>query len=307
MGNNPTELAKCNMSEIIYQKPEDYLLDTLYNFQAYREISGSETEPAVFDENIYSGCSVFIDKNTEDRIVITNLPLDNVDFSGASVWLSNPDKGVEIRTNQWQASPYDVIFWIDKALRVTYFNPHEGVRVAYFPAQLLAERLDFPRVYPIPQSEQDPRLIPDEIEYVSTPQTNTYTLASRIFDIDLETKHRLIARRYGIIDYDVGESTTFDLAIHETLPSEDSPRSDEFDREFILDMNLGRKMVLNVIPWGKEEIGLVGNDYKIRVVREGMLISGLQDGREVMCIPTKATRYFIDSILHSASQNQSGA
>lgn len=66
-------------------------------------------------------------------------------------------------------------------------------------------------------------------------------------------------------------------------------------------------MVLNVVPWGKEEIGLVGSDYKIRVVREGMLVSALQDGREIMCIPTNATKQFIDSILHSSIQNQSDA
>lgn len=292
---------------MMYQKPEDYLLDTLYNFQAYREIRGIDLEPAVIDTDLFEECSVFTDKNSGDRIVLTGLPADDDDFKGAGIWLSNPDQGVEIRTDQWQASPSDVIFWIDKAIKVTYFNPHTGARVPGFSAQKLAERLDFPRVYPVPQSEQDPRMIPAQIEYLSTPQTNTYTLASRIFDIDLETKRRLIARRYGIIDYDVGESTTFDLAIHETLPSEDSPRTDEFDREFILDINLGKKIVLNVTPWGKEEIGLVGNDYKIRVVREGMLVSALQDGREIMCIPTKATKQFIDSILHSSSQNQSDA
>lgn len=295
------------MSEMLHQNPEDYLLDTLYNFQAYREIRGVELEPAVINTDLYEECSVFTDNNSGDRIVITGLPADTNDFTGAGVWLSNPNQGVEVRTDQWQVSPKDVIFWIDNAVKVTYFNPHTGTRVPGFSAQQLAERLDFPRVYPIPQSEQDPRMIPTQIEYLSTPQTNTYTLASRIFDIDLETKHRLIARRYGVIDYDVGESTTFDIAIHETLPSEDSPRTDEFDREFILDINLGKKLVLNVVPWGKEEIGLVGSDYKIRVVREGMLVSALQDGREIMCIPTNATKQFIDSILHSSIQNQSDA
>ena len=42
----------------------------------------------------------------------------------------------------------------DNAVKVTYFNPRTGTfKVPGFSAQQLAERLDFPRVYPIPQSE----------------------------------------------------------------------------------------------------------------------------------------------------------
>ena len=57
----------------------------------------------------------------------------------------------------------------------------------------------------------------------------------------------------------------------------------------------------------KKRLVWIGSDYKIRVVREGMLVSALQDGREIMCIPTNATKQFIDSILHSSIQNQSDA
>lgn len=294
------------MSEM-FQKPEDYLLDTLYNLQAYREIRGIDPEPAVMDRNIHQECSVFTDRNTGDRIVITKLPIDDSDFEGASVWLSNPDQGVEVRTQQWQASPYDVIFWVSKAVDVTYFNPHTGTRVPFFPVQELAERLDFPRIYPVPQSEEDPRLIPPDIEYLSTPQTNTYTLASRIFDINIERNDSLNARSFGIIDYDIGESTIFDLEINETTPSEDLPRRDEFDREFILFIRLGNKIKLKVVPWGQDEMDVVADNYKIKVVREGMLLSVFMGGKETMCIPTKPTKLFIDSILSSATQNQTSS
>lgn len=283
-----------------FSSPEEHLRDTLYHLRAYRELRGCETEPAVFGEELMTGCSVIIDKNTGDRIVMTDLPVDEADFSGAAVWLSNPDKGVEIKTAQWQAGPKDVIFWINEALQPKYFNPHSGARVP-FSAKDLAERLDYPRIYPVPQAEEDPRHIPTEIEFISTPQTNTYTLASRIFDTELEQHRRVIARRAGIIDYDLGEATTFDLEINEVLPSEDSPRSDEFDREFVMFIKLGEKMRLPVIPWGQSQIDLVGKDLKVRVVREGMLVSAVQNGKEVVCIPATLTRHFLDSILHHAS------
>lgn len=70
------------MSEMLHQNPEDYLLDTLYNFQAYREIRGVELEPAVINTDLYEECSVFTDNNSGDRIVITGLPADTNDFTG---------------------------------------------------------------------------------------------------------------------------------------------------------------------------------------------------------------------------------
>lgn len=285
-----------------YDSPEQKLLDVLYDLQHVREVGGSDAEPAVFGDQIQQNCSVIIDKHTNDRIVLTSLPVDSNDFDGAAVWVSNPEYGVAIDAGQWQASPSDVIFWINKAIDVRYFNPRRGSRIKY-DAEKLAERLSFPNIYPIPQSETDPRDIPEELEFISTPQTNTYTLASRISENDLEYRRRVIARRYGVIDYDADKATTFDLQIHEILPSEDSPRSDEFDREFTVLLHLGQRFNLPVVPWGSPEIDVKGNDFKIRVVREGMLISAVKDGKEITCIPTSITRRFIDSILHHASQS----
>ncbi len=295
------------MSEFLSLSPEQNLLDALYSLQAYRQISCQDPEPAVFGGEIHPECSVFKDRNTGDRIVVTALPLDDADFTGASVWLSNPEQGVEVRTEKWQASPPDVIFWIDEALRVIYHNPSTGAKVRGFPTQTLAERIDFPRIYPIPQSEQDPRSIPNEIESLYTPQTDTYTLSSRIFDTNLENNLSVFARCYGVVGQEQGEAMAFDLSIYETMPSSKSLRSDEFDREFILGLDLGAETALTVRPWGRPQTILVGRSFKIKVVREGMLISSLQNGREVMCIPTKETEQFIDSVLLSASQNQSNS
>lgn len=286
-----------------YSNSEQELIDALYDLQALREISGADYEPAVFDHDVQPRCNVFIDKRTNDRIVMTGLPLDMDDFDGAAVWLSNPEVGVAIDSGKWQASPYDVIFWIDKACQnVRYFNPRKGSRIK-FDAGVLAGMLSVPRIKPAAQSEIDPREIPDEIEFISTPQTNTYTLASRLSDSDIEFHRRIIARRYGIIDYDYDKSTTFDLQIHEVLPGEDSLRTGEFDREFAVLLHLGNTINMPVIPWGRPEINIKGNDFKIRVVREGMLISAIEDGKELVCVPTPITEGFIDSILDNAIQS----
>lgn len=300
------------MKEEFSTSPEQHLLDNLCCLQSYREISGHETEPAVIGEEMFPSCSVFIDKLTNDRIVITSLPDDQKDFEGAAVWISNPEIGVEIRTKQWQASPKDVIFWIDKALSVRYFNLDTDTKVL-FSAQDLAERLDVPRIYPKPLSEVDPREIPTELEFITTPQTNTYTLVSRIFDQDIEQKSELvfnysesefIAKRSGIISYNLGEPTTFDLKITEESASRGLFNGDEFDRVFNLNIKLGEQLLLAVTPWGKEEIEIKTNKIILRAVREGMIIYDYSNGSQTGYIPSKLTKRFVDSILHYATESQ---
>ena len=69
---------------------QERLRDTLYTLQFARETSGRDQEPAVINDEFVPNCSVFMDKKTDDRIVLTSLPLDEEDFEGATVWLSNP-------------------------------------------------------------------------------------------------------------------------------------------------------------------------------------------------------------------------
>lgn len=300
--------------------PESKLIDAIYELQLLRDVNtvrskntetGGETEGrdenqlyselAVIGDKIELNCTVLKDEHTNNRIVITDLPADQKKFNGAAVWISNPEVGVAIDAGQWQASPYDVIFWIDEAVKVRYLNPRKGSRIP-FNTEILANSLTVPNIKPIAQSEIDPREIPEELEYISVPQTDSYTLTSRISDIDIEQKRLLIAKRFGVIEYDIDKSTTFDISIHEVFPSETSYRFAEFDREFTLLLHLGEPFKLDATPWGQPETVIKGRDFKIRILREGILISAIQNGNEVSCIPSKSTQNFIDRILRYSSE-----
>lgn len=304
------------MSEFESSSPEQHLKDTLYHLQTYRELAGVDVEPAIFQgsmqDEFYEQCTVLIDKVTDDRIVITELPLDEVEFDGAAVWISNP-LGVEVRQGQWEASPKDVIFWIGESLSVRYFNPRAGV-VLPFPTRRLAERIEYPTtINPEPVSESDPRQIPEDFDFLRIPKSDSYTLASGIFDYELENNHRLIASRYGIYKdtaYE-GNSRAFDIKLTEQLPGsqEAGPvhsnieRRGEFDREFLLLLNLGEQTGLTVIPWGGGgELQVRGTEFKIRVFREGMIFDLAADDGEVRhCIPTQATQRYIDALLKTVA------
>jgi hypothetical protein len=296
------------MSELEPTSDLQHLKDTLYGLQSYREISGVEAEPALIQDELREDCTVLVDKKTDDRIVLTPLPANEADFDGAAIWMSNP-LGVEIRQGQWDASPKDVIFWVSKALSTRYYNPHTGIFLP-FPSGNLAERIEYPTIIPEAMSEYDPRRIPEDYEFLRVPTSDTYTLASGIFDYELENNRRLIAARYGIDDTDAANLRAYDIKVTELLPGDDmtgsepyaAKRRGEFDREFLLLLDFGEATSLMVMPWGEHEQRVTATDFKIRIYREGMIFDvATRDGKVSHCMPTPETHRYVDRLLHNVA------
>lgn len=283
-----------------FNTPESILLDALYDLQMVREMSDADPEPAVIGNEFLTECNVIKDANTNDRIVISGLPKDPADFKGAKVWFSNPDCGVGIDLGE-QSNPYDVIFWIDKALKVQYHNP-ENDCVSDFDTEKLAEMLSFPNIKPIAQSEADPRDLPEELEIISVPQTDSYTLASRIADSYFEQGYIFDIKKYGLIDYNANKSTTFDIKIEE-VQRDKKILIDEFDREFQIKIQLGKVFSLPVTPWGEPEKSITTSIIEVRLVRDGIILNETKNGKSTSYIPSSITQRFINKILHNASES----
>lgn len=297
--------------------PEQQLVDALYDLQSahqratfiFSDYSDGEiqdnTEPAIFpcDDKIIERCSVFTNTKTSDRIILSPLPLDQDDFKEAHLWLSNLDDGITLPEGlvDEKYRPKDVVFYIGKTAMPLLRDPQKEEVLVVEP-ELLVDMLNIPKkMLPLPLSEYDPRDIPSEIELVTVPKTDTYTLASGIWDSEVETNLSLIAKRSGFVKYSQFDLTKYEIEIIETLPSEHSYRSDEFDRDFILQIQLDKLFNFNVTPWGESESVIVGDKLKIRAVREGILAYATRDGKEISCIPCDSVKQLIDDILGNAS------
>lgn len=289
------------------------LRDALYELQSGHERCGAELEPAVFagEDDIIPQCSVFKDNRTGDRIVLTKLPLDEADFEGAAIWISNP-RGISIVPNDYFESlnddfeqiktRKDVIFYIGRgATSVCYdIDEHETLMIDN---NMLAEIIEVPKILPIPQSETDPRDLPNDLEFLHTPTTDTYTLATRIFDTELEYNHSLLGNRSGIVkDDNLSIQTTYDLQVTENIPDGLNTRISEFDREMLISIMLGDPIKLSIKMLGSEETKyLNSNQFRIRVFREGIIIDAKNsEGRKILCVPTPDTKQFIDQVLQNA-------
>lgn len=283
-----------------FNTPEAVLLDALYDLQMLRELSEKDLEPAVMGNEVFSECNVIKDAKTKDRIVISGLPKDPAEFESATVWFSNHDYGVAIDSGKWQASPKDIIFWIDKALKVKYHNPEHGC-VIDFDTEKLAEMLSFPNIKPIAQSEVDPRDLPEALEIISVPKTDSYTLASRIADNNYEQGYSFEVKKYGLVDYNVNKSTTFDIKLEE-VQYDKKILLDEFDREFQIEIQLGKVFNLPVTPWGEPETSINESSISAKLVRDGIIMYGTKNGKSISYIPSSITQRFINNILRYASE-----
>ena len=211
--------------------------------------------------------------------------------------------GVEVATEDGEIVTRDAIFFIGSKLTARFLNPEKGDMTPYNTG-LLADRLEVPRILPVPQSEEDPRELPRDIEFLHVPSTDTYTLASRIFDTELEQNLRLLGKRSGVVrDESLSIDTTFDLSVIEYMPDLLETRISEFDREFKVSLIFGDKVYLDVLPLGNPNIvRLEGNSITLHVVREGMIIEATKKGRQIKCIPTIETKNFVDRVLQNAQE-----
>lgn len=283
-----------------FNNPKTQLRDNLYDLQALREIADKDPELALFGDEIHESCNVFIDLRTGDRIITTELPIDEDEFSGAKVSISNLEAGVKIDSDKTGFMPQDVLFAIDKALKVTRIDPRTG-KVSQFDTEELAERICVPRIKPVAQSEYDFRQPPHAYELLSTPEKCTYTLASGIYDQHTEEQYSLIVDKSGILDCGDGKSTVYDLRLYEVLPGKRDVRLTEFDREFILLLFTGDEVRIAVQPWGErdEQIGR-GEEFKFKIYREGFIVDMLRGGKIVHCSPNEETINFVNRILENA-------
>ncbi len=154
--------------------PEQYLEDTLYNFQAVREIADRQLEWALFEDRIQDDCSVFVDQRTGNRIVITELPFDPVDFLGATVQIRNVENPPMISWGEEIIEECELLFQISSNFQPFLKNPRNGKWLAG-DAEQLAHMLDMPQTKPYPHSEYDsrvqPPIIEPELPELDTPRT----------------------------------------------------------------------------------------------------------------------------------------
>lgn len=296
------------MSEQQSTHPE--LIDALYNLQALREMSGNEPELAVItgaEVEWEEDCTVVIDEKTGDRIVVTKLPLDQIDFDGATVWMSNVEEGVHLETDEWEVTSKDVIFWVNSAAQAKYFNPHSGMFSNIDP-DILANRLDMPRIRPIPVSDYDPRYVPGDsdshkFESIFTPTTDAYTLASKIVDrVALQTGNDKIKDK-GMVIAEDNQATTFDLTLKEVEPlvgvyASCGPKG--FDRRFVLQIFTGESLGFMVMPLGGGSTELMrgtGRVLNATVLREGILVSMMLGEKKILCLPSNNMKRFVDLVL----------
>ncbi len=281
-----------------FSNPELHLRDRLYDLQALRELADKSMEVALIGEDIHETCNVFTDLYTGDRIITTKLPVDEARFSGAKVLISNMEYGVEIDSEELDVLPHDVIFAIDRALRVKRVDPQTG-QTSPFDVAELAKRICVPRIKPAAVSEIDEREPPLAYELLSTPEKYTYTLASGMYDRHLEERVRLIVKTGGILNYGVGKSTTFDAELYEMLPKKDEIRLTEFDREFAMWLRTGDEMSLTATPWGQEEIIGRGKQFKFKIHRGGIIVDMVRNDKIVHCTPGEDAVNIVNSILEN--------
>lgn len=288
-----------------YRSPEQQeLIDALYGLQALHQMSGHVPEPALMGEELHEDCSIVVDAYSKDRIAITSLPVDEADFDGAAVWINNTQNGVEVDEVEHEVTPKDVLFWISKSAHARYFSKDSGSFRVVEP-DWLARRITPPNIKPIPQSEYDPRYVPDEdelhkFEGIIVPRSHTYTLASGMFDRHLEEKRSLITKASGIVGLDNGISTTYDFQLTEVLPQADNFRVSEFDREFTLLIELGDKPGLTMYALGDSRPLHAGKSLHITVLREGFIVHAHFGNRKIHCVPSIEMRRLIDQVLHNA-------
>lgn len=299
------------------REPYPELVDTLYNLQAFREMSGAEEEMAIIPgtegEVWGSDYSVLFDRHTGDRIVISSLPTDQAEFVGATVWMSNTE-GVDVELEGREITAKDVIFWIDNNAESRFFNPEDGSRII-FDSEALAKRITYPRIYPEAQSDYDPRTLPDEhdfeqLERIITPKHDAYTLVSRIYDAkseelkdSIEPGKPLVISNLGEIDYgEEGKSTKFEIKITENPPKDCSPQT-EFDREFLIAINTLEILSFGVHPWGESETHLTTCKFQVSLFREGFVVTAFRGEKPIYCIPGDQLSKFMDRILHNTEEN----
>lgn len=309
------------------------LVDALYELQSIRERTGIDSEPAVVPgvksrpdlvpSEVIDKSSVFIDRKTGTRIVMTNLPLDQADFTRATLWLSNPGIGIDISGVGFEDAatlpdkelPRDVIFLVGGYLTAMYLlgGPREeeddSSSLYAIDDGRLSDFLSVPKgILPVPQSEEDARNIPDDLEYLRIPTSRAYTLAAAFIDDDTEAGLNIdgiIARRSGVVNYgDI--DTTFDLQIAELSHLSNTTKShnkDLFDREIEVVINTGQLIGLKMTPYGKAETSLTAREFMIRVYREGIIFLVDNGSRHPMpCVPAAETAQFVNQVLLAAQK-----
>ena len=195
-----------------YVTPQQELIDNLYELQSARERIGVDPELSVMNKEIQPDCSFFIDYKTcthefsdfgdekvildGTKLVLTALPKDEREFSGALLCISNSE-GIGLPNG---VASTDTLFFIGKTLTVQCMDESQGVdkseqrELLNFDTQKLADMIKVPQaILPLPQSEEDPRQIPEDLDSLYWPRDASFPLGAGMFERELVQNTRLIA------------------------------------------------------------------------------------------------------------------
>jgi hypothetical protein len=298
------------MTENLTNDEQKELIDALYELQSVRERVSelndfldpdepNDTEPAIFpgEDELVDSCSVFIDQNTKDRIVLSPLPADQDDFKSANLWFSNPEGLIlptELANSEFK--PQEVVYFIGKTALPGLYLPQDSEIITIEP-KIIVEKIKVPdSILPLPVYEYDPREIPPNIEMVYTPDDKAYTLATALFDKQLKAGV-LGVKHHGFVASSTG-ATIYSLEILEKLPNEEDLRLSQFDREMRVKLTFPTEIDLSMMPWGELEQNVRADTFLFKVFRAGVIVEVYTGDRFLRGIPTNQTRTYLQDLLN---------
>ena len=318
--------------------PEQHLEDTLYNFQALQEISLTDPEWAIIGEQIDPNCSVFEDQKSGNRIVISRLPLDPEDFSGANIQISNYEDPIIISWNDQIVVSNEINVQVSGELTPSmsylYYDPQSNTfkNSTWFEgsADQLAFLLDMPQTKPYPKSKYDRRVAPPIIErempvrktpgtlhkfyegqlnddLLHVPSDMLYTYLSGQFDEQNkdEQKYSNVITREGI---STTHYNSYLIDVTEINPEESIAGLiddvEDFDREFYIKYrSTSGPITIGTKPLGSDEfVPHTDREFEFTLKRNGMLQHLHRNNREYLSVPHQSAMFTIYHALSVGEQ-----
>ena len=313
--------------------PESQLIDALYTLHRIPEQTDFKRDIAIIGGELREGCGVYRDLKTGNRIVMTDLPLDPIEFVGALVSISHPDEKVKLSVDGRELSLSEVEIDISPTLESRLTSPDlEDSRV--IPILDLLKLVEFPSINPIPVDDEDPRQLPipisqlldppegkeylgqvisrTDFDILATPHGLTYTKLASImdpildaepeFDDDIASVYNVEATLDGILNDFDGDSLGYKVVISEDLPVERDFRATDFDRRFDIEVSCNRAINLEVKLIGSSTIvNVTGEVMSFLLQREGLILNAYVRGIPNKCIPEYETLKFLEKVILNGS------
>lgn len=309
--------------------PQQELLDNLYELQSVRERGGVNPDFALIGDEPAANCTYLVDyatctKEVDDRgvtqklvydgtrLVLTNLPLEQDEFSGARLAISAKPGGIELPDGT--VSDYTV-FIIGRTLTVQCFSLDGWSSTDFtsdvmdFESEKLTDMISVPRaIYPFPATQEDDRRIPENLESLIDPQNQTYTLGAGFFDREVSKNGRPSADRVGIKN--IGTDKDPYYIYYRVRIAEDVDgfnfRESKFDRELQAVIDFSEAISLEVLGMGEELPRFVSQrSIRIKSTRESIYLYCRGERNDtVLYKVTDKSQKIIDAILAQSDNNQ---